>query len=75
MLILTRSAGESVRIGDNVVVRVLGLKRGSVRLGIDGPREVPVHRKEVHDRLKHPAGEGTDGQDTGDPGGSRRPLR
>ena len=75
MLILTRYAGESVRIGDDVVVRVLGMKRGSVRFGIEGPREVPVHRKEIYDRLKHPAGEGAGGQDTGNPGGSRGPLR
>ena len=75
MLVLSRHVGESIRIGDNVVVRVMGLKRGSIRLGIEGPRDVPVLRKEVHDRLKHPAGEGAVGQDTGDPGGSRGPLR
>lgn len=50
MLILTRRVGESLVIGDNVVVNVLGVKGNQVRIGVDAPREVVVDREEVHDR-------------------------
>jgi carbon storage regulator len=52
MLILTRSAGETVMIGGDVTVTVLSSKRGYVRLGISAPREVAVHRQEVFWRLQ-----------------------
>ena len=52
MLVLTRRGGESVRIGDDVTVTVLGDRRVQVRLGIDAPNDVPVHREEVHDRIR-----------------------
>ena len=51
MLILTRKSGETLRIGDNIKVRVLGIKGGQVRIGIEAPGEVPVHREEVHQRI------------------------
>ena len=47
MLILTRRVGEAVQIGDNVVVRVLGVKGGQVRIGFDVPKEVNVMRTEL----------------------------
>ena len=52
MLILTRRIGENVRIGDEVVVTVLGVKGSQVRLGITAPRDVEVHREEIFERIK-----------------------
>jgi len=52
MLILTRRTGESVKIGDQVTVTVLGVKGGQVRLGITAPPNVAVHREEVYERIK-----------------------
>jgi carbon storage regulator len=47
MLVLTRKLGESIRIGDEVLVRVVEVQSGSVRLAIEAPREIAVHREEV----------------------------
>jgi carbon storage regulator len=52
MLILTRRIGESIRIGPQIVVTVLGLKGSQVRIGIGAPKDVEVHREEVFDRIK-----------------------
>ena len=52
MLILTRRVGETVVIGDNVTVTVLGVKGNQVRLGVNAPREVAVHREEIFERIK-----------------------
>ncbi|MCK5307362.1 MAG: carbon storage regulator CsrA [Zetaproteobacteria bacterium] len=52
MLILTRKSGETITIGENIQVRVLGIKGGQVRIGIDAPREVSVNREEVHARVQ-----------------------
>ena len=51
MLILTRRVGESLRIGDEVSVTVLGIKGSQVRIGVNAPRSVSVHREEVYDRI------------------------
>lgn len=51
MLILTRRINESVIIGDNVKITVLGVKGNQVRLGIDAPRDVTVHREEIYTRI------------------------
>jgi carbon storage regulator len=51
-LILTRRIGESLVIGDNVTVRVLSVKGNQVRLGIEAPREVSVHREEIAERIR-----------------------
>jgi len=51
MLVLTRNTGESIRIGDDVTVRVLDAKNGRVRLGIEAPKSCPVHREEIYDRV------------------------
>jgi carbon storage regulator len=51
MLILTRRVGESLMIGDEVFLTVLGVKGNQVRIGIDAPREVAVHREEVFNRI------------------------
>jgi carbon storage regulator len=52
MLILTRRVGETVVIGDDITVTVLGVKGNQVRLGVDAPREVAVHREEIFERIK-----------------------
>lgn len=51
-LILTRRIGESLVIGDNVIVRVLSVKGNQVRLGVEAPREVSVHREEIAARIR-----------------------
>lgn len=52
MLILTRRTGESVMIGDEITLTVLGVKGNQVRLGIKAPKSVPVHREEIFERIK-----------------------
>lgn len=52
MLILTRRVGETVMIGDNVTFTVLGVKGNQVRVGLNAPKEVPVHREEVYERIR-----------------------
>ena len=52
MLILTRKVGESVLIGDGIKVSVLAVKGNQVRVGIDAPKDVSVHREEVWERLE-----------------------
>ena len=52
MLILTRRLGETLMINDNVTVTVLGVKGGQVRLGINAPKEVAVHREEIYQRIQ-----------------------
>ena len=52
MLILTRRAGESLMIGDEVTVTVLGIRGNQVRIGVNAPKDVPVHRKEIYDKIQ-----------------------
>lgn len=52
MLILTRRVGESLMIGDNVNVTVLGIRGNQVRIGVDAPKDVAVHREEIYDRIQ-----------------------
>ncbi len=52
MLILTRRINETLNIGDDVQVTVLGIKGNQVRIGINAPRDVPVHREEIYQRIK-----------------------
>ena len=52
MLILTRRAGETVMIGSDVTITVLGVKGNQVRIGINAPKDVGVHREEIYERIK-----------------------
>ena len=52
MLILTRRVGETLMIGDDIEVTVLGVRGNQVRIGINAPKDVPVHREEVFQRIR-----------------------
>ena len=58
MLILTRKTGETLMIGDNVTVTVLGVKGNQVRIGVNAPRDVDVHREEIYLRIQREQLEG-----------------
>lgn len=69
MLVLTRKSGESIVIGDDVVITVLEIRGGQVRLGVEAPREVTIHRSEVHEQVS--AEDGSFAEDAFDQAGDQ----
>lgn len=63
MLILTRRVGESLMIGDDINVTVLGIRGNQVRIGVNAPKDVSVHREEIYQRIQQEKTGDTESQD------------
>lgn len=56
MLILTRRVGETIMVGDNVTVTIMGVKGNQIRIGINAPKDITVHREEIYERIRREQG-------------------
>ena len=56
MLVLTRKPGEGIIIGDNIIIKIIEMKSGGIRIGIDAPRDTKIYRQEVYDRIRSEGG-------------------
>ena len=63
MLILTRRVGETLMIGDDITVTVLGVKGNQVRIGVNAPKDVGVHREEIYERIRKERSQGDNNHD------------
>ncbi len=63
MLILTRRVGETLMVGDDVTVTVLGVKGNQVRIGVNAPKDVSVHREEIYQRIQNEKNAGNEKKD------------
>ena len=73
MLILTRKVGETLMIGDEIEVTILSLKGNQVRIGVNAPKDVPVHREEIYDRIKREQAGNEVGNEAGNTLGNSHP--
>ncbi len=73
MLILTRRVGETLMIGDEGTVTVLGVKGNQVRIGVNAPKDVTVHREEIYERIKREQQGGNHSADSSSSNGSGQP--
>ena len=64
MLILTRRIGETLMVGDEVTITVLGVKGNQVRIGVNAPKDVAVHREEIYQRIQKEKGDDSDPGDS-----------
>lgn len=64
MLVLSRHKNESIRIGDDITIVVVDIRGDKVRLGIEAPKDVPVHRSEVYDAIQRDRDQGNSGSTT-----------
>ena len=71
MLILTRRAGETVMIGSDVTITVLGVKGNQVRIGINAPKDIAVHREEIFERIQSEKAAEASGQKAAEAGGAK----
>lgn len=65
MLILTRRVGETLMVGDEVTVTVLGVKGNQVRIGVNAPKDVSVHREEIYQRIQSEKNQGSGDESSG----------
>lgn len=56
MLVLTRRIGETIVVGDNVQVTILGLNGNQIRVGVNAPKDIPIHRQEIYERIQKEKG-------------------
>ena len=56
MLVLSRKRSQKIRIGDSIVVTIVDVRGDKVRVGVDAPKEIPIHREEVYEAIRHEGG-------------------